>query len=407
MVGSLILDTKMKGDAASVRQTADWLIRYARAVHDAATATRNVRVNSLNVWDGPAANAMREDVSDLTSSGDVLAGHVDEFHKGLFAFADALDKVRSKLDDARGKATAVGLKVTPGEIYPPAPVPPAPPMGGASTPQSPADAQRMAAEHSSAMGEYQADVAANNRQTPVYNECKNIVFDARNIEKTVHEDLKRLSTGIDAWIKDLKKIGFLAISGGLDAIKGSQETATDLRRLAIEWSDSSEVFDKVANGKYLTDADKTVLSAWADKANANAAEMQGRSDSISKWMNKIPDDTRQFIVKNPGSLIGEPANVFAKGGKVVLKGLPLVGTSVTVVGAGFDVAMGEDLDKVAVSTVASTAGQIAGGWAGGALVGAVMGSEVPVAGTVVGAVIGGIIGGMAAEQVVESSWEDD
>jgi hypothetical protein len=123
-------------------------------------------------------------------------------------------------------------------------------------------------------------------------------------------------------------------------------------------------------------------------------------------MNKIPEGTRQFIVTNPGSLLGESANVFAKGGKVVLKGLPLVGTAVTVTGAVADVAMGEDLGKVAVSTIASTGGQIAGGWAGGALVGAAMGSEVPVAGTVVGAVVGGIIGGMAADKIVESSYDN-
>ena len=64
-------------------------------------------------------------------------------------------------------------------------------------------------------------------------------------------------------------------------------------------------------------------------------------------MNKIPEPAKQFIVLNPGSLVGESASVFAKGGKVVLKGLPLVGTLVTVGSASLDVAMGEDLGKVA------------------------------------------------------------
>jgi hypothetical protein len=405
-MGSLILDTQLKGDSATVRATADWLGRLIGAEHEAVTACNNVRAHSLAVWDGPAGDIMRHDLSETTQGGDTLVDRSEEYRRGLLTFADRLDTVRGKLNDARGKATAVGLKVTPGEIYPPAPAPPGPPMDSGRSPQSPADAQQMAIEHDAAMNQYKADLDRENKQAPVYSECRDLVADARELERTAHEDLDKLSTGIDGWVKNLKKIGFMALSGGLDAIKGSQEAVTDLTRLSVELSDSAEVFNKIANGKYLTDNDKTILSAWEADTNAKAGTMAARADGIGKWMSKIPEGAREAIVLNPGSLIGESANVFAKGGKVVLKGLPLVGTLVTVGSASVDVAMGEDLGKVAVSTIAETGGQIAGGWAGGALVGAAMGSEVPVAGTVVGAVVGGIIGGMAANQVVESSYGD-
>jgi hypothetical protein len=405
-MGSLILDTQLKGDSGTVRATADWLGRLIGAEHNAVTACNNVRTHSLSVWEGPAGDVMRHDLSETTQGGDTLVDRTGEYQRGLATFADRLDAVKAKLDDARGKATAVGLKVTPGEIYPPAPAPPGPPMDSGRSPQSPADAQRMAVEHDAAMTQYKADLDRENKQAPVYSECRDIVADARELERTAHEDLDKLSTGIDGWVKNLKKIGFMALSGGLDALKGSQEAVTDLTRLSVELSDSAEVFHKIANGKYLTDNDKTILSAWEADTNAKAGTMAARADGIGKWMSKIPEGARETIVLNPGSLIGESANVFAKGGKVVLKGLPLVGTLVTVGSASVDVAMGEDLGKVAVSTIAETGGQIAGGWAGGALVGAAMGSEVPVAGTVIGAVVGGIIGGMAANQVVESSYGD-
>jgi hypothetical protein len=405
-MGSLILDTQLKGDSATVRATADWLGRLIGAEHEAVTACNNVRAHSLAVWEGPAGDIMRHDLSETTQGGDTLVDRSEEYRRGLLTFADRLDTVRGKLNDARAKATAVGLKVTPGEIYPPAPAPPGPPMDSGRSPQSPADAQQMAIEHDAAMNQYKADLDRENKQAPVYSECRDLVADARELERTAHEDLDKLSTGIDGWVKDLKKISLLVLGGGLDAIKGSQEAVNDLTRLSVELSDSAEVFNKIANGKYLTDSDKTVLSAWEADSNAKSGAMTARADGIGRWMNKIPEGTRQFIVTNPGSLLGESANVFAKGGKVVLKGLPLVGTAVTVTGAVADVAMGEDLGKVAVSTIASTGGQIAGGWAGGALVGAAMGSEVPVAGTVVGAVVGGIIGGMAADKIVESSYDN-
>jgi hypothetical protein len=402
----LILDTRVLGEPATARQSADWLSRLLGAMHGATDACMTTRTQSESVWEGPAGAALRSDLSDTVDGANTLIGHTDEFRQGLLTFADRLDVVRAKMYDAHSKAVAAGLKVTVVQIYPPAPIPPGPPLGNGTSPQSPADAQRMAAEHDVAMDQYHAAIDDWNRQAPVYNDCCTIVLEARELEKTAHDDLDRLATGIDGWVKSLKKISAMALSTGLDAIKGSQEAINDLTRLSVELSDSAEVFNKIANGKYLTDADKTVLSAWEADSQAKAGTMAARADSIGSWMSKIPEPARQAIVVNPGTLIGESASVFAKGGKVVLKGLPLIGTGVTVVSAGFDVAMGEDLGKVAVTTVAETAGQIAGGWAGGALVGAVAGSEVPVAGTVVGAVIGGFIGGMAAGNIAESSMSD-
>ncbi len=303
-MGSLILNTRVLGEPATARQSADWLSRLMGAMHGATDACMTTRTQSESVWEGPAGAALRSDLTDTADGANTLLGHTDEFRQGLLTFADRLDAVRAKMYDAHSKAVAAGLKVTVMEIYPPAPIPSGPPLGNGSSLQSPADAQRMAAEHDVAMDQYHAAIDDWNRQAPVYNDCCNIVLEARELEKTAHEDLDKLATGIDGWVKNLKKISTMALSTSLDAIKGSQEAINDLTRLSVELSDSAEVFNKIANGKYLTDADKTVLSAWEADSQAKAGTMAARADSIGHWMNKIPEQAKQFIVLNPDSLVG-------------------------------------------------------------------------------------------------------
>jgi hypothetical protein len=76
--------------------------------------------------------------------------------------------------------------------------------------------------------------------------------------------------------------------------------------------------------------------------------------------------------------------------------LPLIGTGVAVVSAGYDIANGKPAGKAVVSTAAGIGAGIAAG--------AAIGSVVPVAGTAVGAV-GGAIVGWAASGAADAAWD--
>ncbi|WP_133116458.1 hypothetical protein [Amycolatopsis antarctica] len=406
MGDSMILNTHVPGDEAAARESATWLGTYAERVHQAASAATRARVDSNNAWAGPAGKAFREAVTPLGSDGDRIGENTTKLKQGLEAFADALATVNGKMHDARGKATAGGLKVTPKEIWPPEPAPPAPPMTSGRSPQSPADAQQMSAEHNAAMDAYNGAVDRVNAQAKVFNECRALVDDARNIEKNAHTALVQVATGVADWVRTAKTLTSQAAGTVASMIKGGQGSINDLNKLAVELTDAGNIFEKVSTNQLLNATDRTTLAAWSADSHTKAESHAARAGQIDRMMSKIPESARTAIEWNAGNLIKDPTSILGKGGKTILKGLPVVGTTLSVASSVGDVIMGEDPGKAAAKLGGGLAGGVVGGWAGGALGGAIAGSSVPGVGTIVGGLIGGLVGTVGTTEIIDSSMGD-
>lgn len=406
MGGSMILNTHVPGDEAGVREAATWLGTYAERVHRAASSATRARVDSDNAWAGPAGEAFRDAVGPLGSDGDRIGENTTQLEQALEAFADALATVNGKMNNARDQGAAAALKVTAKEIWPPEPVPPAPPMTSGRSPQSPTDAQQMSADHNAAMAAYNTAVERVNAQRAVFNECRALVDDARSIEKGAHAALVQVTTGVADWVRTAKTLTSQVAGTVASMIKGGQGAVNDLNKLAVELVDAGNIFEKVSTNQLLTAADRTTLAAWSADSHAKAETHAARAGQIDRMMSKIPESARTAIEWNAGNLIKDPTSVIGKGGKTILKGLPVVGTTLSVASSVGDVIMGEDPAKAAAKLGGGLAAGVAGGWAGGALGGALAGSSVPGVGTLVGGLIGGVIGTVGATEIIDSSMGD-
>ncbi|OZM70422.1 hypothetical protein CFN78_24980 [Amycolatopsis antarctica] len=256
------------------------------------------------------------------------------------------------------------------------------------------------------MDAYNGAVDRVNAQAKVFNECRALVDDARNIEKNAHTALVQVATGVADWVRTAKTLTSQAAGTVASMIKGGQGSINDLNKLAVELTDAGNIFEKVSTNQLLNATDRTTLAAWSADSHTKAESHAARAGQIDRMMSKIPESARTAIEWNAGNLIKDPTSILGKGGKTILKGLPVVGTTLSVASSVGDVIMGEDPGKAAAKLGGGLAGGVVGGWAGGALGGAIAGSSVPGVGTIVGGLIGGLVGTVGTTEIIDSSMGD-
>jgi uncharacterized protein YukE len=398
------LNIEVHGNPASCRETAGWLGRLANAVHDDGTAVHGARTASETCWQGPAGDAFRSSVGQLGQDADQLNGAIDQTRHALEVFADDLDTVKARMQQARTVASNAGLTVTATMIQMPDSTPgpaPAAPAGPLSPQQSTAFYQAQQA-HADAVATY-------NRQIAAFNEARTTVDNARHLEAEAHAKLTGPTQESNNTAKNLKTIGSTVIGTSLSFVKSTHSAAKELFDDAGKIQGTADRMQELAVDAELTDASRAAAARAAEAAGKGAAATRATAARVERPVAKIPEPLRNAIAKNPGELL-EDGSGLLKLGKGALKGLPYVGTGATLASAGVDVAMGKPVGKAAAETGMSLAGGIAGGMAGAEL-GAAAGSFVPVpfigtaAGGVVGGVVGGVIGslsgGKAADQMVD------
>ncbi|WP_406629877.1 hypothetical protein [Amycolatopsis sp. WGS_07] len=345
-------------------------------------------------------------------AADDMAGWATAAERGLREFASSLDAVTARMNEALAQARAGGLRVDGPFIVEPDPIP-------ANKPGTPVNVCT-AGGATKAVGVYQGDIKQYNTlvfqyngKIAVYNECKAIVDAARTAEGNAHQALRRAlqppsgRLDVDAYAVGTTTIA--RVNGYISSFENPRKEALlNAQRSAA----SAQFFDDWAHGTRidLTALNKEDLAWAASKARDNKAAYEAWAKQFQQYVDKVPDKVRDWIAKYPGKgsihILPEDASLGLRAGQKLLKGMPYVGSALTVVNESIGAASGEQSWGKAV---ADSGGLIVGGAAGAALAsagasaaaGAVFGSPLGPFGSFVVGTVGGIAGAVGGQAVAD------
>lgn len=390
------LNTEVRDDSAACRVMAAWLQKLSAGVEQIGDVVIQQRGASESFWQGSAGNACRAELETERRDSDSLEQLIDTTRRALNAFADQLDTVRARMDQARQVARDAGLIVVPNAVLPPGPGPGAMPTHPTG-PMAP-DAERRYSEqlniYSAALERHQAKQAA-------FAEVANTVADARGRQEGAHSALDKAMQDPLAEIKSLKTVEMFMFSTGLSAAKARQTWAYDLLKQAEGIEEHGNRMQAIADDPRNPAATRATAERVAQTSSMGAEYTKAQGEKIQL---NTPEWVRKGVEANPGNYIKDGTG-WLKLGKNAARAVPFLGTTVTIASGAGDIALGKDPGVAAAETGGNLAGGVAGSLAGAELGGAVGSMIFPGPGTTVGGVIGGVaggvIGGMSGTQAAD------
>jgi uncharacterized protein YukE len=338
------IDTKIEGDPASIRTSADWLNKsLATAVDQTVTDVFAVRDQAERAWQGDAGPNFHGKMDKGGRNANDLVTHAQSAGTAFNAYADDLTTAQAAMDRSRQIARDGGLELDADTILDPG--------AGPALPAEPA---------STATAD---QVTTYNTQVTAYNDHQAKVNTYAQAEAQANLGRSALDTGKEA-LKNalddlLAKPAIVAADFANDGIVGAlakvQKGILEKQSEALA-KDSESLIDH-----YL----KTPGGTAESKAlNLASYEKYLESDSWAR---------RAMSLDN----------------KVEAR-LPVVGLAITAVDVGYDISQGKPVAKAIVSGAV-------GFWAA-TEVGAAIGTAIPVpiVGTVVGALAGAAVGLVAS-----------
>lgn len=377
------LNTEVDDDPGSCRETADWLSTLQPGVSRVGDVVHQQRSASESFWQGMAGDACRGSLASQGNDADEVEKQVGQVKHALLTFASATDGVRSSMDEAREAAAAAKLIVTPTAILPPEPVA--------------ESASPLAPEQHEAFTKARKDYGA---KQEAFENVKGIVDAARSRQQEAHDTLDKAMEDPLSAVKTTKTWTMFVVGHGLSTVKGSFETANELFEKSDRWNSAAETIQARAEQK---PGNLRTIGMNAAEAGKNTADdAAARATAASKFGGgTVSTRLGNFISANPSSWV-KGGGTAAKAGSKFLRGVPFLGTGVSVVSGASDVAMGKDPLEAGEDTTANIAGGAAGGWAGAAIGTAIC----PGVGTVIGGVAGGIGGSLLATGGVSAARGD-
>jgi hypothetical protein len=324
------IDTRIDGDPASIRASADWLRnRLAVQVDHCVDELFGARDDADAGWRGDAGPAFSSRMDAAARTSDTLRADAERVAQSFNTYADDLSTAQAGMERARGIARDAGLQLSGTTILDPGPAP-----AVTAWPADRAPTPAMVEAHN-------AKVAAYVSAQQEANRAGGIIDAARSIGQNVWDDIRGKAA--------LNAADFVngAVVGGLAAkhtsiLKGQADELMKESRVAAE--------------RY--------LRAPGGSAEARRLNME----SYRKFL-----DADEYT-RRAGAV-----------GRRVGSKLPIVGIAITAAGIGYDIHQGKPVGKAVVSGVG---GALAAAGTG-ALVGTAIGGPV---GTVVGAGAGLVVG---------------
>jgi len=397
------LNTTVNGSAGTCREVATALGQLYDAAYQASGELRTALTTADATWRGPAHDAFADQINQVRPDIDALSDRAFKVQWALNDFADSLDAILARMDDALAKATAGGLEVDGPFIVSPTPPGPAPllPTGPCGT----AQAQRIMDQNQQAIAQHNQVIADYNAKVAVYNEAKAIVTTARTMEANAHNALQQVVGAASQAVRnDMTKIAFTTAGQA----RGFVGTMENTRRLAQDQADrlktQAEFYRNFALGKQVDDPiwAKALLARSAQMAD-DGGKLETRAQQFEQWVKTVPESTRKALTAYPGQSKAEKLSTHTDETKLpagagrIARSLPYVGGMITATSEAVGALKGEQSWERAA---ADTGAAIAGGAAGGALVGAIAGSAFGPGGTLILGIMGGFGGSKFATDIV-------
>jgi hypothetical protein len=399
------LNTTVNGSSGTCVAAADWLHTVVDAGHQAAGSVRGARTGAEAGWQGPASDAFRESIDHVDVVADEMADWAGRSERGLRDFAASLDAVVARMQEALAKAVAGKLGVQGPFIVEPDPV---------AMPQPGAPVEVCTANNlHEKVGTYQGDIRAYNAlvgeynaKIAVYNECKAIVDAARTTEGNAHQALQQALVPPEGpGSVDGYKVGTTTIARVNSYISSFENPRMESLLKAQRAEGSALFFENWAKGTQLTmtASDKDLLKWAADESRGNKTAYETRAQQFGQYVEKVPEPIRRAIAAYPAKgkfhMLPPEAGLGPQFGQKLLKGMPYVGSTLTIVNEAAGAVNGEQSwGKAVVDSSALIAGGALGAAGASMAAGAIAGAPLgPIGSLVVGTVggIAGVIGGQA------------
>lgn len=404
----ITLTTKMDELPGICRETAAWFEAGAKAADATADAVQDARITSVESWSGPAATAFADALLPHRDRADDLAVTCHFYARALNDFADAIDSAYNLMNDAMDKAAAGDLIVDGPLIE----APDASALG--SPPVRPTEGNRdTLAAHFRRVDEYNARVDAYDAKRVVFNECSDIIKEARFTIDQAHVNLagdlsaREGGTPLPDW-----KIGTIHVDKVLDGVYGTSTTQQKILKRINDANADVQAYEKMSNATRLaaTPEEMERLRAAASKAGANQTQTldwlqrMERGRLPERYHTTKTTPPRHARYEGPRRIFGakrtagmSPPEYAAK--RLLPRAIPFIGDGITLFDEFGDAARGrQTLAAAAVKSIgvigAGYAGGAIGGLAGGAI-GAAIGSPTGpglLATGGIGAVIGSVVG---------------
>jgi hypothetical protein len=397
------LNVMVHGTAATCRSVAAWFGQVAEKSTGAADAVQQSRMSANAGWWGPAQQRFTEMAYGPVLQCDDLAATCRQYSTALYDFADSLDAVVNRMNEAVDKALSGGLTAehellifppNRDEMIGPQPSPPDDP-----TPEN-IGSYRQAAQA------YNAQVDAYNAKVAVFNECSAIVKEARIVEDQAHTDLagNLRADGPPPNVDASWEIGNTSAQSLLGGIEGNNDGRMAVLNKLNRLGDDTSVFTQLATARngdqQLTKAQRDAYLRAAAKAGANHDRYLSFLDAWEKrtlpaalHSSRVPPGFAQYGGARRALVEFSPKDA-TRVAKIVIRGVPVVGDVFTV---GDEIYKGVSGQQTARATVIRSIGMVGTGMIGGAagaLVGGTVGSFGGPPGIAIGAGVGSFLGDM-------------
>ncbi|MER5392696.1 putative T7SS-secreted protein [Saccharopolyspora sp. NPDC002686] len=369
------IDTFVAGDIGSCRSTAAWLNSVSGGVHEIGTSLHRARADSESCWSGQAGDAFRNVMKVNGTDADELAEQVTVVKKALEKFADELDTVKRRIDQAREVAASKGLTVTPTTIEGPGPAPRNPARNGPGYRSMPAE------KRAEIEGVDAAHLAEHEAKVRAFQDAQMAVDAARRDEKAAHATLASSMKIHKTFLETLSPSSWTSqVSLAASTYSASHTAANALAARAREEKALAEASRQLLKDPNLPQAERTKALASFLQSSANesaATRAAGSNARIDK------------VIPGPGWAKSAVGYSF--------KGVGITGAAMSALSAYEAIKAGKDPGRVVTTTGAQIATGTAIGALGSALAaggyvsGAVATGGVLVAGTVVTAGVGYVV----------------
>lgn len=390
------LNTTVNGSPGTCEECADWLDTI-KVAGFAAGDNVNAAYTATSNWHGPASEAYVRSMDGVRDVCDDLGFTAREYQRALREFATALKRVFDRMDDALSKARVSGLEVEGGFIVPPRPLglPPAPPNGV----MTPDQAQAAVAKYEAKQNAYAADVDEYNRKAQAFNECSEIVTDARNKEDEAHANLRATLSLPERAKLDGFKIGSQSLGTLLAFVETAENERFDALRNAKRLANQGKTFQQFADGTLtkISAAESELLKAAGNKAGPGATQYLQRAYQYESMIKAIPEGVRTRIAAYPGRNVDADAPRWKQSAARMGKMFPYASSAVTAFSELRGAWKGEQTWERAVGKTLTDSGRA---WAGGQA-GARVGSRFGPWGVVIGSVAGGLVATVGGDEVVD------
>ncbi len=309
-------------------------------------------------WVGETGEAFRGVANNAKDNSHQVEQNAERLSRALTEFADEIDTVKNRLQQAARVCSDVGLTVTDKLIQPPGQAPgPAPESPGADS--SPEQKQ----QHQHASSAHQAAAADFQRKQRAFNEASATVSEARGKERAAHDKLRKGASETDESTSALQTAGRQALTTSVSLVGGLSAASLKLVRSADKSMHLATLATALRANPNMTSAQQAMLNDAQKALYKQAAKDGFQNGQLNKVIDKLPDGLKSTLAYN----VSDAVNDMRRAGRGVpkslmtdirgLKRLPVVGNTLTVGLAGVDIANGADPAK----TSEKAAGSIAAG----------------------------------------------